>query len=619
MGTYVNQIPYVLTMDGWYNRFGGYASESISAANNMASNLANMTAYVPDIGFTPPDTINPNVTTASVEDPNIPSYENTNVVSHPGNFNTDDVSHTILTAPIFDINTLSLNIPELPTIETLTVPSKPELELDQVYPDTPSTTLPTAPSLISLDLPTLEDLNIPTFLSTPPSSTDIVVPGNTFGFNEELYSDELLSKVKDELLIRLSGGTGLEPVVENAIWDRGRDREHTASLQAQRELLNNSAQAGYTRPSGAVQSALDRVVQETTNKVIELSREIMITQANLEQENIKHSIQQTIALEDILIREHSNVQNRALDVAKYVQDIALTLYNAAIAKYEIELGLYKVEAEVFKTLLEAETTKVDIFKAEIDAQLALGQINEQNVRVYSAQVDAINTVVDMYKSEVEAVSTRLRGEVTKIDAFNAEISAYSSQIQANTEVYKGYEARLGGEQAKADIYESQVKAYASRIQAYAVEQSSQDNSTKLDISVEELRLKSYLANLEAFIKSVQSDQLNYQSRVDLYKGEASMYNAKTDYNTASAEIALKNFELQLQQTQFSSSKALEAVRVNSDAAIASNNLLLEGMKASGNIHSQIASTSLNAINLSSSVSQSLNNNLSEGYSLSGQI
>lgn len=618
MGTYVNQIPYVITLDGWFNRFGGYASESISSANDLADKLSDFTADAPDINFTPPDTIASNISTATVDEPTIPEYVPSGI-QHPGAFAPQSVGTTLLTAPIFDIDNVSLNLPDLPSITSPLAPTKPDIDLTTEFPVSPDTILPDLPDLVSLELPTLDALNLPVFLANAPDSLNVTVPGTTFSFNEELYSDELLTKVKDELLVRLSGGTGLEPVVEAAIWNRGRDREHTAALQAERDVMTESGPSGFTRPSGASQSALDRVIFETQGKVIELSREIMVKQADLEQENIKHSIQQTIALEDILIREHSNVQNRALDVAKYTQNIALEIYKAAVSKYQMELELYKVESEVFQTLIEAEISKVTIFKAEIDAQLALGTINEQNVKVYTAQIDAIDSVVSMYKTEVEAVSTKLQGESIKIDAFKSEIDAYSSEIQANTEIYKGYSAQIEGEKTKSDIYESQVKGFATRVQSYATEQGALNDISSNEIALEELRLKSYLGNLEGYVKAIQSDQLNFQSQIDVYKGAASMYNAKTDYNTASANIALKDFELQLQQTQYSSSKALEAIKFNSQAVLSSNQNTIEGMKAAGNIQSQIASSSLNAISVSSSVSQSLSNSLSEGYSLSGSI
>ena len=98
-----------------------------------------------------------------------------------------------------------------------------------------------------------------------------------------------------------------------------------------------------------------------------------------------------------------------------------------------------------------------------------------------------------------------------------------------------------------------------------------------------------------------------------------MYNAKTGLNVADTEVKLKSFENEIQQSQFSSAKALEAIKVNSDLILAENANRLAAMQASGSIYSQIASSSLNAINVSAGNSSNLGNSLNESYTLSGEI
>lgn len=617
MAQYVSEISSEPQVQGWLSTLNGYASGSIAAASSLASSLGAFTGtmYIPS--YNPPVIRSSGIGIGGISTPNIPAV-NVSTSSHPGTVAITTPGFKPINAPLFDVTKLVLNIPVLPTVVDPTAPIKPNIDLDIPFPSAPNTTLPDDPVMIDIVIPDVPIINLPTFDTVVPI-IDIVVPGITFSFNEDIFSDDLLTKVKDELLIRLSGGTGLEPVVEAAIWNRGRDREHVASQQTANALLNEKTQTGFTRPNGAVLSELRIINQDSQNKIIDLSREIMIKQADLEQENIKHSIQQTIVLEDILMREHNNINNRAFEVAKYLQNIAIEIYKQSIVQYNLKLEAYKAEAIVFDTVIKGELAKVQIFKTEVEAQGLISEINSQSIAIYNAQIEAIKTTVEVYAVEVKAISEQLRAESIKIDAFKAEVDAYTAEISANTEKYRAYSEQVKAEGIKADIYKTEVDAYASKVQAYATENSALISEAQLELETQSLIIKQYLANLEGYLKEVQTEQLYYQNQIDIYKGEASMYSSKVSLNTAKAEVAIKDFESQVFQSQYASTAALEGMKLTASTIDNTNKGMIEGLKAAGSVHAQIASSALNAINVSASNGSSLTNSLSEKYELSGVI
>lgn len=609
MGTYVDKVVGIPPVQDWFSTLHGYADKSFDAAYELSKVSTTFKNQLTQPEYTPPDVIDPKIVLSDIKDPKEPGYSSSNA-NHPGTITVQPPTHLKAAKPVFDVDKMNINIPQLPMLDNYVAPVKPSYDLNKKFPDPIDSTIPGEPLLIEVVIPDVPILNLPTFSATLPVST-IVVPGVTFSFDEKAYSDELLTKVKDELLIRLSGGTGLSPTIESAIWNRGRDREHSASLQAERSLLIESSQTGFTRPQGSVRAALDRATQESQSKILELSREIMIAQANLEQENIKTSIQQTIALEDILIRQHNDIQARSFEVAKFMQNIALEIYNATVAEYNLKIEAYKAESIVFKTLIDAELVKVETFKAQVEAQGLVNDINRQYVDMYATTVDAIKTAVEIYKVEVDAVSEQLRAEALKIEAYKTDVQAYSELVSANTQKYIAYGEAVKGESVKADIYSKEVDAYASRIQAYATEQQSYDSSAGLEIDTEKLKISQFTANLDGFIKQVQADQMNFQSQVDVYRGQASIYNSKVGFKTAESDLALKGFQSQIQQTQYSYDKSMEMMRFNADKLIEESKLKLQSMISSGSINAQLASSSLNAINVSASNSSSLGNTLTE--------
>ena len=592
-------------IESWFGRLDSYASGAISNAAHVASGLNGFyeKQYSPEVAF------DPIVTSVSlgqtVPKPVAPSLSvpNRNFPSAPSISSKDII---VGDAPIFTEPDPSLNMPATPSPLSILPPSKDfTINTSFDYPTAPSTTDPTLPSLVDIVLPTLESINIPTFSLAFPTSNATAIPGVTFAFNEVYYSSPLLSGIKDALLSRITGGTGLTPIVEAAIWNRGRDREQRASLQAERTLLVERGQMGLSRPSGATRAALDQIVQDTQSKMIELSREIMIKQAELEQENIKNSIQQAIALEDILIREKNNINQRSFEVAKYVQDLQIELFKLAVSKFESEIAAYTAYSTTFKIMVEVELNKLDIYKGLLDGERLKGEINKQKTDLYLAQWEGVKAKVAIYKELIAAISERIKGESLKLDVFKSDIDAYSAQVSAKASEYTIYSEQIKGELAKTQVFDSKVKAFASKIQGYASIADVAVKRSEVDATLQGLNIKKYEADIEAFIKLVQSDQIAYQNAVELYKGQSQLYLADIGLGRANAELALKQADNTIEQNKYKADISIENAKITLASLQASYNATLEGKKAAGSIYSQIGSSALAAINVSAGVNGSV--------------
>lgn len=611
---YVDVTVAVPDVNGWLGTLNSYAQDASSNANSLASTLSRFqgTTFSPDVTFNHYD---PSITLTKPDPIDAPIMDL--VKRTPPSALVIDIPIVDVGLgdyPEFDSIPASVVIPILPNALDATAPEQDFiLDLDKPFPTSPDTTLPLVPSLIDLNLPDDISTTDPLFVGVLPDSALITIPGDTFSFLEDLYSSDLLDDIKTELNLRLHSSTGLAPDIEQALWDRGRDREYTASLQAERGIIEDKASQGFTRPTGALMVALDRSLQETQGKVIELSREVMIKQAELEQENFKFSMQQAINLEDILMREWNNYQQRSFEVAKYLQEISFEIYRLIVAKYNSELETYKAASTVFEAQVRAELIKVETFKAQIDAEKVRGEINEQNIRIYSAQIDAINSTVDMYKVQVQAVSEELRAEGLKVSVYKTEVDAYSAIVGAKSEEYRAYSEQVKAEMSKVDIYDSQVKAYATRVQAYSTGKDIELKQAELEIDIQDLKIKKYLGDIEGFIRQVQADQLTYQSSVDVYKGQLQGYLADISYSTASADLGLKEAENIIDQNKYDVSTAIERIKIRAKIIADNNSNSMEGLKAAGNIYSNLASSSLNAIDVSAGSSGSTSASIGEQW------
>jgi hypothetical protein len=605
-------------VDGWLNILNGYASSAISSANSLANSLNYFYPpyYNSSVGF---DEVNTGITLTPAEVPVAPILNvSPKTVPVAPTFITPTIS--VPAAPTFTTPAPSINFPDVPSPLTSTLPILDYvIKTDFNFPEDYTYVLPSVPTMFDLNIPTPQSIVLPTFDIAFPTSNGIRIPDITFAFNENIYSDQLLTDVKDLLIYRLQGSTGLPPVVEAAIWNRDRDREQTAALQSERTLLVERSGVGFTRPTGSVQAALTQVVQETQSKLIDLSREIMIKQAELEQENLKNSIQQVIALEDILVRQNNNINQRSFEVSKYTQDVAIEIFKSRVALFSTEVAAYQSYATAFNYKVQAELAKIEIFKAEIDSQRLISEVNKNTISLYLAQIDGVKAGADIYKTIIDSVKSRIDAEQLKLEIFKTKVEAYSEGVRAKASEYTMYSEQIKGELAKVDVYDSSVKAFASKIQAYSAQSDVVLKTASTQVDIEDLFLKKFTAEMDGYSKQVQADQLIYQGAIDVYKGEAEIYMSKIGFNKASAELALKSADNVIQQNKSKADLAIENAKVTLQSLIASYNATLEGKKAAGNMYTTIGSSALQAINVSAQVRGDSSVSGSEVYQYTGPV
>jgi hypothetical protein len=618
MAQYVNTNYGIPDVTEAFNSMSAFATQLTNSADNLANSLANYSPIYFQPNFTPSD-LDTNLNLRDTGELSSVTLPTINEFDPPTDYqlNLPTIDLTNIQFPEYNIAEPTFNSPTKPNALQISAPDKPTIDLDKQFPDDPVINLPSAPTLQSFSLPSLDSISLPSFTGNLPSLSNIDIPTATLDYNEQPYDDTLLDCIKIELKNRLTQSTGLNPVVEQAIWDRGRDREHTAVLSAENDLLKERGQLGLSRPSGALQSALDAVRQEAQSKLIELSREIMIKQAELEQENFKFSMQQAIALEEILIREYSAVQLRTLDVAKHKFQMALEVFKAQVSRYELEVDLVKTETIVFETKLKAELSKLDKFKAEIEAQKLISDINKETINVYLAQLEGVKSTVELYKTRVGAVTEQLRAEGLKIQSYSADVDAYKSLIQSKSEEFKAYSEEMRGELVKSQVFDSKVKAYTSRVQAYSQMVDVEAKKADIQITGEKLKSDTFAVKMDAYLKRIQAEQSKIQLYLDKYKTELQKYLADISYNTAASELEMKVVDTSLRQYELNTNLSLKAAEIHAQSIRSGNAVQVEALKGAGSIYAQLAASSLNAVNVNMSSNQGVNQSLNESYNISG--
>lgn len=97
------------------------------------------------------------------------------------------------------------------------------------------------------------------------------------------------------------GGTGINPVVEDQIWQRDRARVLNEVNRAGREVLATFAARGFPVPPGAALHQMNMIQQDAQNKIAQASRDVAIKQVEIEVENVRFAVDKAISLYQVAI------------------------------------------------------------------------------------------------------------------------------------------------------------------------------------------------------------------------------------------------------------------------------------------------------------------------------
>lgn len=494
------------------------------------------------------------------------------------------------TAPTFDGVSPTITLPTSPNQVAEFVQTAPGIDTAIAFPEPPSALLnplieaPVLPTRVEPDAP---QVSLPAFTSVAPADTT-VAPTNIQQQFENAYAgaapntiamldgyvDAMLAKynpryaeqmgaIEDQIATYMAGGTGLKPAVEAAIYARAQERNDAEAKRQADAVYNESAARGFTIPTGALNSQIQRLRQDSATANNKTSNEIIVMQAEMEQKNLQFAVTTSAGLRTALLNAslsyHQNlitINGQALDYAKTVMSAIIEVYNTAVKAFTVKLEAYKADAVVYETRLKAAMSGIELYRAEISALEALANVDKSKVDIYRARIESLTSLSNVYRAQIEAVQGRVGLEKLKLDVFQAQVQAYSTQVQAKSAEWQGYTAAIGGQTAKAQMFASQVQAYTSEVNGYKATVEAKGEVVRAIVAANQARATQYQALMNGYQTVVQArgekarTQIQAQGQVILAyqaKVQASIGNAQVQqgYYKAVADVAVQNAQSNL--------------------------------------------------------------------------
>jgi hypothetical protein len=521
--------------------------------------------------------------------------------------------------PVWTPSIVQLNIPAAPpAIDTGGLPLRPAIDSAVDIPVSPTLVMPVMEALDSVSIPTFTAPVLPLFDGTLAEFAE-AAPSGHINWTEPSYESESLDVVQETIQRMMAGGMGLAPEIEQQLFDRARAREDMTASKATAEAFDTFANKGFTMPPGALVAQVNAVAEQGRLQANALQREVMTKVADIEVENLRFAVSQSVAVEQLLMNIFNNAAQRTFEIARFTVESQIQLYNAKISLYNTLAGAYATRAQVFKIKTDAALAQLDVYRLQLEGQKLVGEINQQRVVTFNAKVQALLTQVEIYKADMQGAQLKTEVIRTQLEAYRTDVQAYAERIGADKLRFDAYRTQVDGEVAKVGVLEAEARVFGERVRAADVQANIQFKS--VDAALQKLT-----NDTQRFVAVVDRSKTEIAAKLGAFEANARVAGLNIQYMSTENEATrsrneadVRVAELQLQTNTVMTSAAIERYRVNITKILEEAGLKQRSLAAAGQIASTLAGGAMAAQHVQASISanSSDSTNTSTSFAQSG--
>ena len=456
-----------------------------------------------------------------------------------------------------------------PVLNDIALPVAPTIDTTVDIPEAPQLVMPEIDALIELDIPDFQFDEIEPFdksgmpdvaetkaaLATIQSdiATDTAkyLEETNKGFADQ-YQDEsnitrsLTTNISEWLQSDKTPWSGLPAAIEAALFNRVVDRESQVTNRAVDEAVNEWASRGFSMPQGMLQKQISSIRDQGALRASDASRESLAQSFPKQIEQLQWLVTQGMAVEQRIYERFKDQQSLSLDAMKFQIDSKWKIYDANVTLFNLQNEAFKMLFDVYKLSIEVAISKISVFKARIDAQVALGQVNLQKIEIFKSKISAVMAQVDIYKASMQAAQVRSDTIKTQFDVFKTQVQAYSEQVGAEKVKIDIFDSQVKAETARLGMFESLSRNYASTIQGLSAKADIKNKSHDMKLEAAKVKLQefsvlvdSHKAQVSEQVASAQNNTNNFVREVEVFKAIMQHNLGLTDAETKYADLDLR--------------------------------------------------------------------------------
>lgn len=507
--------------------------------------------------------------------------------------------------------------PSRPTLPEYETPETTVNEPAPTYADfTSSVPIPAMRPIILPTPPTLQ-LDSIVFDAVPPTFDFDTPTSEITNFTAGTYSPLMLDELKTAILNVLQGGTGLPPELEDALFERAREREAELGAREMDTVRNEFAARGYKYPPGALARRLDRTRSDAATKISQLNRDQFVTRLQLEVEQFRAVLSSAVGLEEMWSNAFIAAERLRMDAVRMQVDFALQLFNAQISKVGAQTAIFTAQAQVFRERIAAEEAKIRAYQSELEAKRIIGELNQQDIAIYAERIKALNVNADIYRSRVEGYVAKFKEVEARVAVFREllasnrdKVGVYEADVRAMGELIKAQATRDERFQIRASIFSTKTDAVKSRYEAML-------SAYNQNFKIAELRRDTFVANGERIKTMIEAESGRIDAIVSRYQAVAAQLSAKSEVEKARYSLLLSFAQAQIERMKAAADILLKNGEINIQSALQAQNLMIRARETAATTLAQLAAGMTAAANVNASISSSYGQSVS--YSYSGEL
>ena len=183
----------------------------------------------------------------------------------------------------------------------------------------------------------------------------------------------------------MANGRIVPIVVENALWQRARDKEVADAARLEAEVISASAVRGFVAPPGVMSFTIAAIQEESNKKLQGINRDIAIKSFEVLNENAKFAIQQAVSLRTAFVSALGDFIKTAMVQPNGAVGYAETILKSKTALYDSAIRLYSAQVDELRVGVQASTSNQN---AAMQAQLAdvQGYGHAMDAKIHAATV-----------------------------------------------------------------------------------------------------------------------------------------------------------------------------------------------------------------------------------------
>ncbi len=316
------------------------------------------------------------------------------------------------------------------------------IEFDAKPPEVDDITIPAPP----------DSFSIPAFTGEFPDIDHIMPPTMRDPPVDLVYDDDVLERIKFEVMEGLKDPTGYSPPVEQAIYDRARSRRRADLEEKKEQVASDLAKRDFPAPPGTLHALRLRYDTEDHREEANLERDIAQQQADLARGKWELLLQTGVNVDQALRERAVQKAQTAMEKYRLSTQFALDHFASRLRWAEAKGGLLQSEVQLYGEKARVESLKFEAYRSQIQGVQSRAELDRIRAQIFSEVRQA-----EYGKYQLLLEQDRLNLEHTAREAEHKrsiaeQTASVAAQLAASAMTAVNTTASLSGAQSDSNAY-----------------------------------------------------------------------------------------------------------------------------------------------------------------------